>query len=90
MASILALKSNRKTIKEPMEKQEIWVIRRFHSNEILYSKNSIQKSFKFFLQDDMSKKLNKGMYNNISNSMLHWETTKTPVLPCLDVIEWMT
>ena len=48
------------------------------------------KEFEVFLQYDPSIELSKGIYKNISKSGLHWETTKTPVLPCLDVIEWMT
>ena len=34
--------------------------------------------------------MSKGIYKNISRSRLHREATKTPILPCLDVIEWMT
>ena len=48
------------------------------------------KEFQVFLQDYLSKELSKGIYKNISKSGLHWETTKTPVLPCPDVVEWMT
>ena len=34
--------------------------------------------------------MSKGIYKNISRYGLHQETTKTTILPCLDVIEWMT
>jgi hypothetical protein len=47
------------------------------------------KYFQLLLQDYPSTDLSKGIYKNISRSGLHRATTKTPVLPCLDVIEWM-
>ena len=42
------------------------------------------------LQDDPSTKLSKSIYRNISKFGLHQVVAKTPVLPCSDVIEWMT
>jgi hypothetical protein len=33
--------------------------------------------------------LSKGIYKNIIKFGLHWEATRTPVLPCPDVIEWI-
>ena len=42
------------------------------------------------LQDDVSTKLSKEVYKNIIKSGLHRVVVKTPVLPCLDVIEWIT
>jgi hypothetical protein len=50
----------------------------------------LDKRFKVFLQDYPSIELNKSIYKNISNSGLHWIASKTPVLPCPGVIEWMT
>ena len=41
-------------------------------------------------QDDLGTELSKGIYKNISRSRLHRATTRTLVLPCPDVIEWMT
>ena len=38
----------------------------------------------------MITELSKGIYNNIAKSRLHWEAAKTPILPCSDVIEWIT
>ena len=38
----------------------------------------------------MSTKLSKDVYRNIIKSGLHWAVVKTLVLPCLDVIEWIT
>ena len=40
--------------------------------------------------DDASTYLSKGIYKNISRFGLYWATTKPLVLPCLDVIKWMT
>ena len=48
------------------------------------------KDFQVLLQNDLITELSKGIYNNISKSGLHRATAKTPVLPRLDVIEWMT
>ena len=48
------------------------------------------KEFQVLLHDDPSMELSKCIYKNISKFGLHWEATKTLVLPCLDVIEWMT
>ena len=38
----------------------------------------------------MSTKLSKGIYNNITTFGLHRAVAKTIVLPCPNVIEWMT
>ena len=38
----------------------------------------------------MSAKVRKGIYKNISRDLLYRATTKSPILPCLDVIEWLT
>ena len=48
-----------------------------------------KKEFQVLLQDDLSTKLRKSIYMNISKSGLHWVAAKSPVLPCLDVIEWL-
>ena len=42
------------------------------------------------LQDDISTELRKGIYKNITKSGLHRAAVKAPVLPCLNVIEWIT
>ena len=42
------------------------------------------------LQDDVSTKLSKEVYKNIIKYGLHRATLKTLVLPCPDVIEWIT
>ena len=42
------------------------------------------------LQDDASTEMSKEVYKNIIKSGLHRAVVKTLVLPCLDVIEWIT
>ena len=42
------------------------------------------------LHDDISTELSKEKYKNIIKFGLHRAIVKTPVLPCLDVIEWIT
>ena len=42
------------------------------------------------LQDDVSTELRKGVYKNIIKSGLHRAAMKTLVLPCLNVIGWIT
>ena len=48
------------------------------------------KGFQVVLQDDPSTKLRKSIYKNIAKYGLHRASSKTPVLPCPDVIEWIT
>ena len=42
------------------------------------------------LQDDVSTKLSKEVYKNTIKFGLHRTTVKTLILPCPDVIEWIT
>ena len=98
MTSTSSLKSKRKTIKEPVEKQEVWAFtdtERQVDKKIAFKWNTLfqafpKKEFQVLLQDDPSTKLNKGIYKNISKSGLHQAVSKTSVLPCPDVIKWMT
>ena len=48
------------------------------------------KAFQVILQDYLSIELSKGIYNNISKSVLHRAVAKTRILPYPYVIEWMT
>jgi hypothetical protein len=48
------------------------------------------KYFQMLLQDDVSTKLSKQVYKNIIMFGLHRAVVKTLVLPCPDVIEWIT
>ena len=49
-----------------------------------------RKEFQVFLQYDPCTELSKSIYKNIAKSGLHWAASKTLVLPCADVIEWIT
>ena len=42
------------------------------------------------LKNDASTELSKDIYKNIIKSELHRATVKTLVLPCPDVVEWIT
>ena len=48
------------------------------------------KEFVVLLQNDASTELSKEIYKNIIKTGLHRAAMKTPVLPCPDVIEWIT
>ena len=48
------------------------------------------KDFLMLLQDDVSTKLRKKVYRSIIKSGLHRTVVKTPILPCSNVIEWIT
>ena len=48
------------------------------------------KEFLMLLQDDESTKIRKEVYVNFIKSGLHRAAVKTLILPCLDVIEWIT
>ena len=63
--------------------------------KVTFTQNSLfqvfqDKKFQMLLQDDMSNELSKEIYKNIGKSGLHREVVMTLVLPCLDVIEWIT
>ena len=98
MVSTSTLKRKRKTIEEPMEKQEIWA---FTDTECRVDKKTSlnwntlfqafqTKEFQVIFQYDPSTELSKGIYKNVWKLGLHRATAKTPILPYPDVIEWMT
>ena len=98
MASNSALKNKIKTVEEPTEKQEMWIFTNTEcqvDNKVVFTWNTLFQAFynkeiKVLLQDDPSTELSKSIYMNISKFGLHWEATKTRVLTCSDVIEWIT
>ena len=98
MESTSALKSKRNIVEELVEKQESWVFidtKCRVDKKIAFKWNTLfqafqSKQFQVLLQYDPSTRLRKGIYKNISRSGLYLATTKPQVLPCLDVIEWMT
>ena len=81
-----------------MEKQAIWAFTNTEctvDKKIDFKWNTLfqafqSKEFQVLLHDDPSAELSKGIYKNISKSGLHRATTRNLVLPCPDVIEWMT
>ena len=63
--------------------------------KVIFTWNSLfqafqDKEFQFLLQDDRCIELSKEIYRNIIKSRLQQEATRTPVLLCLNVIEWIT
>jgi hypothetical protein len=48
------------------------------------------KEFQVLLQDDPNIDLSKGIHHNISKFGLYRVVAKPPILPCPDIIEWMT
>ena len=97
MASNSALKNKRKTVEELVEKQEMWIFTDTEcrvDKKFVFTWNTLfqgfhNKEFQVFLQDYLSTKLSKSIYKNIAKSRLHRAAARTPVLPWLDVIEWI-
>ena len=63
--------------------------------KVTFTRNSLfqafqEKEFQILLQDGVSIELSKEVYKNIIKFGLHRAVVKTLVLPCLDVIEWIT
>ena len=98
MASTSMLKSKRKTIEKPANEQGIWIFADTEcrvDKKVIFTWNSLfrafqDKEFQVLLQDYISIELSKDIYRNIIKFGLHREVIKTLVLPCPDVIEWIT
>ena len=98
MASNSSLKSKRKIVEEPTEKQEMWIFANTKcrvDKKVVFTWNKLFQEFQniefqVFLQDDLSIELSSSIYKNIAKSRLHHATARTLVLPCLDVIGWIT
>jgi hypothetical protein len=98
MASTSMMKNKRKDVEEPIKEQGTWIFADTEwkvDKKVNFTWNSLfqafqDKYFQMLLQDDVSTKLNKEVYKNTIKSGLHRATLKTPVLPCPDVIEWIT
>ena len=98
MASTSLTKNLKKTFEEPVKENGIWIFvdTKCKSNKkVCYTWTSLfqafqDKEFLMLLQDDASTKLSKEIYRNIIKSGLHRAAMKTLILPCLDVIEWIT
>ena len=98
MASTSMLNNKRKDVKEAVKEQGMWIFADTEckvDKKVTFTWNSLfqafqDKYFQILLQFDVSIKLSKEMYKNIIKSRLHRATIKTPILPCPDVIEWIT
>ena len=98
MASNSMFKSKRKTVEEPAKEQGIWIFVDTEcqvDKKVIFTWNSLfqafqEKKFQVLLQHDRSNELSKGIYKNIIKSGIHQEAIRTPVLPCPNVIEWIT
>lgn len=98
MASTSLTKNLNKTIEEPIKENGIWIF--LHTEckadkKVCYTWTSLfqafqDKEFVMLLQNDADTKLRKDIYRNIINLGLHRAAMKTPILPCPDVIEWIT
>ena len=92
------LKKKRNIVKEPTKEQGMWIFVDTEcqvDKKVTFTWNSPfqafqDKEFQMLLQNDVSTKLRKEVYNNIIKYGLHRAAVKTLVLPCLDVIEWIT
>ena len=92
------IKNKVKAVEEPSKEHGIWVFAYTKckvDKKVTYTWNFLflafqDKDFLMLLQDDVSTELRKEVYRNIIKSGLHRDAVKTLVLPCLDVIEWIT
>ena len=98
MASNSLTKNQKKIVEEPIKENGIWIFTDTECKaykKICYTWTSLfqafqDKEFAMLLQDDASTELGKEIYRNIVKSGLHQDVVKTPILSCLDVIEWIT
>ena len=98
MASTSLTKNQKKIVEEPIKENGIWIFKDTEckaDKKVCYTWTSLfqafqDKEFAMLLQDDASTKLSKEIYRNIVKSRLHRDAVKTPILSCLDVIEWIT
>ena len=92
------MKNKRKTVEETAKKQEMWIFNETEcqvDKKVIFTWNTLfqafqNKEFQVLLQNDPNTKLRRIIYKNIAKSGLHRAVARTPVLPCLDVIEWIT
>ena len=98
MASTSMLKNQRKVVEEQVKEQGKWIFAGTEckvDKKVTFTWNSLfqafqDKEFQMLLQNDVSTELSKEVYKNIIKSRLHRAAIKTPILPCLNVIEWIT
>ena len=91
-------KNLNKIVEEPIKEDGVWI---FSDTEckadkmVCYTWTSLfqafqDKEFVVLLQNDANTEVSMEIYKNIIKSGLHRATVKTPVLPCPDVVEWIT
>ena len=98
MASISLTKNLNKTNEEPIKENGIWIFSDTEckaDKKVCYTWTSLfqefqDKEFFVLLHNDAIPELSRDIYRNIIKSGLHRDAMKTPVLPCPDVIEWIT
>ena len=98
MASTSLTKNLNNTFKEHVKENGIWIFTDTEckaDKKVCYTWTYLfqafpDKEFTMLLQNDASIELSKEIYQNIIKLGLHRAAMKTPILPCLDVIEWIT
>ena len=98
MESTSLTKNLNKTIEEPIKENGIWIFSDTEckaNKKVCYTWTSLfqafqDKEFVMLLQNDANTKLSKEIYWNIIKVGMHRAAMKTPILPCPDVIEWIT
>ena len=98
MESTSLTKNLKKTVKELVKENGIWIFTDTEckvDKKVCYTWTDLfqafqDKEFTVLLQNDTSTGLSKDIYQNIIKSGLHRAAMKTPILPCLDVIEGIT
>ena len=98
MESTSVIKNKRKVVEEPIKEQGTWIFANTEckvDKKVTFTWNSLfqsfqDKDFQMLLQVDVSTGLIKEVHKNIIISGLHRAVVKTLVLPCPDVIEWIT
>ena len=91
-------KNLNKIIEESIKEDGIWILSDTECKadmKVCYTWTTLFQAFqdKYFVllpQNDATTELSKEIYKNIIKSGLDRATVKTPVLSCLDVIEWIT
>ena len=98
MESTLLTKNVKKAVEEPVKDNGIWIFTDTEckaDKKVCYTWTSLfqafqDKEFTMLLHNDASTELSKDIYQNIIKSWLHRAAMKIPILPCPDVIEWIT
>ena len=98
MESTSLTKNQKKIVEDPIKENGIWIFTDTEckaDKKVCYTQTSLfqafqDKEFVVLLQDDASTEISKEIYQNIVKSRLHRAVVKTPILSCLDGIEWIT